>query len=62
MKVRNFKLTALAAMLLSAPLTGCVSGVQVADFGRTEFARLTADFIGQILLIFFQAISPFGAA
>ncbi|MBK8269734.1 MAG: hypothetical protein IPK83_16140 [Planctomycetes bacterium] len=62
MKVRNQKLWAISLMLLIAPSVGCVSRVQAFDFGRTEFSRLTADLIGQALLIFFQAISPFGAA
>lgn len=62
MTSRNLKIMSLLAAILMLPLTGCVSRVQTLDFARSEFARVTADIIGQVLLIFFQAISPFGAA
>lgn len=36
---------------------GCVHDEQLADFFRTEFARVTSDVIGQMFLIFVQATS-----
>ena len=40
-------------------LGGCFTSAQLQDFTRTEFARLTADFVGQILSLWVQAGSPF---
>ncbi|MFH1747336.1 MAG: hypothetical protein ABIG44_09870 [Planctomycetota bacterium] len=37
---------------------GCVTSTQLLDFTRTEFARLSADTIGQILSIWIQSVSP----
>jgi hypothetical protein len=36
-------------------LGGCVTSQQMMDFGRTEFARVIADTIGQIFSILVQA-------
>ena len=38
-------------------LGGCVTGPQWSDFVRTEFARLTADTIGQLFTIYVQAVT-----
>ncbi len=62
MKTPKLLLSGLFAGLLMMPVTGCVSRVQTFDFIRTEFARVTADMIGQVFLILVQAISPFSAA
>ncbi|MBX3394902.1 MAG: hypothetical protein KF841_06005 [Phycisphaerae bacterium] len=62
MSIRRCMVWSLAAATLILPMTGCVSRVQGTDFVRTEFARLTADLVGQFLLILIQATSPFSAA
>lgn len=62
MSSRRFMIWSIAAASLILPMTGCVSRVQGTDFIRTEFARLTADLVGQVLLILIQATSPFSAA
>jgi hypothetical protein len=36
---------------------GCVTGQQWFDFVRTEFARLTADAIGQLFTIYVQSVT-----
>ena len=38
-------------------MSGCVTSQQWFDFVRTEFARLTADTIGQLFTIYVQAVS-----
>ena len=62
MNRQKLLLSGLLTGLLLMPVTGCVSRVQTFDFVRTEFARVTADMIGQAFLILVQAISPFSAA
>lgn len=47
----------LASLSLLA-VGGCVTGAQLQDFMRTEFARLTADTVGQLLSIWVQSVSP----
>lgn len=36
---------------------GCFTNAQLGDFARTEFARLAADFVGQLLSTFVQSAS-----
>jgi hypothetical protein len=38
-------------------LGGCVTSQQWFDFVRTEFARLTADTIGQLFTIYVEAVT-----
>jgi hypothetical protein len=38
-------------------LEGCATSQQWFDFVRTEFARLTADSIGQLFTIYVQAVT-----
>ncbi len=47
----------LASLSLLA-VGGCVTSAQLQDFIRTEFARLSADTVGQMLSIWVQSISP----
>ncbi len=37
--------------------SGCVTTQQWTDFVRTEFARLTADTVGQLFTIYVQAVT-----
>ncbi|MBN1345786.1 MAG: hypothetical protein JXQ73_24050 [Phycisphaerae bacterium] len=46
---------ALAALLV--PLSGCAGGTEYLVFLRTEVARITANVLGQILLVLYQATS-----
>ncbi|MGD8453586.1 MAG: hypothetical protein PVJ57_17365 [Phycisphaerae bacterium] len=56
---RLASLRCLAGSLSLLAIGGCFTGAQLGDFARTEFARLTADFVGQLLSTFVQSASTF---
>jgi len=62
MKKTYARLLGFVGFTTLLPLAGCVTRPQGVDFIRTEFARVTADVVGQIFLIFVQSISQFAGA
>jgi hypothetical protein len=55
-KLITKKRSLLGGMMLYG-LGGCVSSQQLADFARTEFARVTSDTIGWLFQTFVTATS-----